>query len=487
MTQLAPGNFTGTGKKASGGQYKGMTYTKIVEAKIENDLSFIMGSSKVYGKVLSTSDGKVTLSYSNSKGGKVSGKELISKFLKDPDFGGGKGSGGGAADTVWTESLQCYYTSLLYNTSLTKLDNKNTTNKLLKEQDEYCFTYNKNQKVNFKTCFDNGPEDWFKNDVYIKTANAIYNSNKGKKFKGKKVYFHRGSPFMNAIYAIKKKCLDHDKKSKESIAPGSFNDDKWNPGDIWMSKLLPSTKEPLDKGGFCPCEFTDVRQGIQEAADSGTTLGVSLKKVETSTASVQEFNTPKRTHNKVVNYLGFTFGQTGDFFNSADIYLYFSTGKMQLRATATTKSWQGEIKGQFAAGGKIGGGNVNYYTEKNMGKSIGKAGKVANWSEIGPNEGKTNINNFYKLYQKYDIKQMKQAGRKTSTVKLKDFKTLVEGYRNNKGQPAAPAFYFGKYQSLLFLDTIYSKGKKELNSFATDVIRYAASNTDISTFFIKVS
>ena len=64
MTQLASGNFTGTGKKASGGQYKGMTYTKIVEAKIENDLPFIIGSSKVYGKVLSKLDGKITLSSS---------------------------------------------------------------------------------------------------------------------------------------------------------------------------------------------------------------------------------------------------------------------------------------------------------------------------------------------------------------------------------------------------------------------------------------
>ena len=60
-------------------------------------------------------------------------------------------------------------------------------------------------------------------------------------------------------------------------------------------------------------------------------------------------------------------------------------------------------------GGKIGGGNVNYYTEKNMGKSIGKRNKVADWSEIGPNEGKKNISDFHKLYQKYDNKQMKQA------------------------------------------------------------------------------
>ena len=38
----------------------------------------------------------------------------------------------------------------------------------------------------------------------------------------------------------------------------------------------------------------------------------------------------------------------------------------------------------------------------------------------------------------------------------------------------------------MFLDTIYSKPSK-LNEFATDIIRYAASNTDISSFYIKVS
>ena len=54
----------------------------------------------------------------------------------------------------------------------------------------------------------------------------------------------------------------------------------------------------------------------------------------------------------------------GDFFNSADVYIEFSGGgSMQYRPTDGTKSWQGEIKGTKASGGKAGGGATNYYTE----------------------------------------------------------------------------------------------------------------------------
>lgn len=481
MTQLAQGNFTGTEKKASGGPYKGLTFSKIAEQKINNKLQFILGTNATGKKVFATrlsKTPKVSLHYIGPD--KKVKEENISKFLKDPDFGGGKGSGGGAADTAWTESLQCYYTSLLYNGGLTKLTNQNATVKKLKEQNKYCFTYNKSTKLNFEKVYDNGPEDWIQKDVYIKTANAIYTSQKGRKFKGKRVYFHRGSPFMQAIYKIKNECLQHDKKSKESVAPGSFNDDKWNPGDIWMSTLKPDTKGPLDKDGFCPCEFTDVREAVFEAANTGKTLGVSLKKVESPSAKVQEYNTPKRTHNKKVKYEGFTFGQTGDFFNSIDAYLYLGGGKMQLRATQSTKSWQGEMKGTFAAAGKIGGGNLNYYTEKNFKKSIGRESVTDRWSEIKPDGAKKMVSHMHKLYQKYNNKQLKISGRKASSISLADFKELIGGTKN------PDSFYFSKYMCLLFLDTIYTKPGK-LHDLATDIVRYAASNTDISSFYIKVS
>ena len=68
-------------------------------------------------------------------------------------------------------------------------------------------------KLTSKECFDRCPEDWFKKDVFIKTANAIYNSQIGRKFKGEKVYLHRGSPFMQSVYKNKKKAFEFDRKN----------------------------------------------------------------------------------------------------------------------------------------------------------------------------------------------------------------------------------------------------------------------------------
>ena len=90
-------------------------------------------------------------------------------------------------------------------------------------------------------------------------------------------------------------------------------------------------------------------------------------------------------------------------------------------------------------------------------KIIDEKGKISNWSESSPSKAKKNVGDMYKLYQKYYSKQMKQSGRKASSIKLEEFKTLIKGTKNED------SFYFSKYMCLLFLDTIYSKGTKELN------------------------
>ena len=475
-------------KKSSGGPYKGQDYVQIALAKIRDKSQFTIGSkegtNKVYGISLDEINGKFFLTYTNVKlSTKPTGEKLISQFFKDPDFGGGKGSGGGAADTAVTESMQCYYLSLLYNTSKSKLDNKNSTLKDLQTQEGFCFTYERSKKLTAKECFDRCPEDWFKKDVFIKTANAIYNSQIGGKFKGKKVYLHRGSPFMAAVYRNKKKAFDFDRKSnKPMVAPGSFSDDKWNPGDIWMSTQAPTTKEPFSGS---PVEWTQLREAVIDHADDKITLGISLKKVET-TAKVVPYNTRKRTHNKKVNYVGFRFGQTGDFFKSADIYMYFSDGTMQLRATATTSSWQGEMKGKYAAAGKIGGGNVNFYVENTFKKSIGFGSVRPGWIEVKylPN----NLDRMYNLYTKLINKQKPGTGLQ-EVVSKDEFKKRADNYKNPRGQPSSPAFYFGKYMGLLFLEAIGAEKMQDgkLNTLATDIVRYASSNTDISSYYIKVS
>ena len=492
MGQLRPVRFK-TNHKASGGPYAGQGYVDIAHKKIKDKKEFILGANaqgrKVYGLSFYEDKGKFFLDYTNSKTSKVkTGQDIISRFFKDPDFGGGKGSGGGADDTAVTESMQCFYLSLLFNTSVNKLDNKNTELKHLETQKNNCFVYERSTRLTAKDCYDRCPEDWFAKDVFIKTANAIYQSQYSKPFKGKKVYFHRGSPFMKKVYASKKRAMDFDRKNNNPpIAPGSFSDDKWNPGDIWMSTQMPTAIEPfVDNKKFKkpPVEWTTLREAVVDKSTINT-IGVSLKKVE-GNPSVVAFNTRERTHNKEVRFSGFTFGQTGDFFKSADMYMYFSDGGiMQLRATATTKSWQGEMKGKYAAAGKIGGGNINHFVEQVYGKSIGSSSMQSNWNETYYTD--SNLSIMYNLYKKY-INKQKSGIPKQNVVSQAEFKRLADGYKNNKGQPASPAFYFGKYMALLFLDTIKADTKnRQLDDFSKSIVRYAMSNTDISTFFIKVS
>ena len=49
------------------------------------------------------------------------------------------------------------------------------------------------------------------------------------------------------------------------------------------------------------------------------------------------------------------------------------------------------------------------------------------------------------------------------------------------------AFKFGKYMGLLLIDSILGYSGRNRNSWATDTFRYAQSNIDISSFYIKVS
>jgi len=441
----------------------------------------------------------------NSK--KVDGIIDIRKIFKDSDFGGG-GSGGGAADTEVTESLQCYYTSALYNGTSADwkiLKEGGPDKKILKKYIKNC-----DANVSLNDCIKAVSSkktlaSWIKEtpNVFVKTAEAIQGHRFGKGFTSG-VNFHRGSKFMKSIYARRKRCMDHDKyltkntKDRETIAPSSFSDDKWNPGDIWMSMLPKNAKHPFPdnkwegKLGVDTCDWESLEKVVWRVAADKQTLGISLKKVM-GTAHVTEFNPPARKQNKNVKYLGFTFGQTGNFFGSADIYIYFDAegadgGKqaIQWRAFDSTKGWQGEIKGTHAAGGKIGGGGTNYYVEKYFKRSIGGGLDGHSWKE---KTGNWPVTEAFNLYEKYNPKQLKKEikGDIPANVSLPTFKNNAANYINNKGRNTPSAFKFGKYMGLLLIDSILGYSGRNRNSWATDTFRYAQSNIDISSFYIKVS
>ena len=104
---------------------------------------------------------------------------------------------------------------------------------------------------------------------------------------------------------------------------------------------------------------------------------------------------------------------------------------MQCRATATTSSWQGEMKGKFAAPGKIGGGNLNYYTELFFKNSIASTSIEKNWKEISYTDG--DLDKMYELYKRFINNQM--LGIKTQKVVSKaEFKKSADNYISFKRQ-----------------------------------------------------
>ena len=437
----------------------------------------------------------------------------LTDLEKTMEFGSNQASTTGTTSigaTATTESLQCYYNALRY-TSGKVLNEQNAQPEHLtkKSLETTVHAYDKSKKLkaaeliaNHKKGSDKVQQTygtWIKPDangqnVYTKTANALAINQPWKET----IHFHRGSDFMKACYASKELALKFDKKQEVQKAPASgYSDDKWNPGDIWMSTLNPNptTSKPFDfskEGKSCNLTFEALKTAVQKAADDKKILAVSLKKA-VGTPQISKFNLADRKQNVDVSLEGFRFGQTGDFFSSTDMYLIFNKKEMQLRAFNSTKSWQGEVKGAYANAGKIGGGGLNFYCSDILKSPIGTTSKDAlKWSEtkFAPDK----FSNFHKLYKKYSAhdknvsKKNKKNNNKPYTI-IKDlatFKKMANGY-TYRGSNKSPAFNFTKYMCLLLLEAIYTKDDtNKRKEWATKTLRYAMSNIVLSSYFIKI-
>ena len=497
-------------------------------------------ASRTYAKIPS---GKIFIVIDGKEKTEFPTLLALSGIKKTKEFGSSKGSGGGADATAATESMCCYYAAYLFNSSVNEYKLGKAYGEELSQffikNPKFVHAYDKKKQLSFQDCWDfwvnklGEDAEWM--HTFIATANKIKLN--ATKFTGD-VYFHRGSSFMKAVYDRKKKCEKHNKdlmksgtppsELKESLA--SFSDDKWNPGDIWMSTINPNIM-PYQPFSWQPkfmsekmqqhvCDWPSLQTAVYQSAISGETLGISLKKTGKS-ASLTIFNSQDPEAKKdSIQYKGYRFG-SGDFFNSADMYIEFNNGSMQYRATASTSSWQGEVKGTKASGGKCGGGPTNYYSELYFDRSIDSDKKLESgtWREKKGRISAADKEKMYELYLKYNENQKVDKTKitpsvsidktltnnpydslsdnfiqtenknkfiytsKTMNVSLDDF--LILG--NNFGKNKAANFYFGKYMALVFVDIIQSNSSAKQNQFATEVIRYAMSNIDnVSTYFWKI-
>jgi len=463
-------------KTSGGGSYAGTSRPDIFAKKIKDGKSFRLGENKNGKELIGVEYNKKTeeLTYYEKTDNKKNMKTAKrSQIFKDADFGGGSGSGGGADDTKYTESLQCYYCSYVYNVLKGKITlNNKPTDGDLKRASPYAQT-----DVTLADCLAKGPSNWIETEVYIKTANKLFAEVKFDKFP---VHFHRGSAFMKGVYDAYKTCKAKDQASENTQSPGSFSDDKWNPGDIWASTFTTASK-PLEK-------FTDswgtLNSKVLELGGGSTKrgvklLGISLKKVTTTEAKLQEYSTPaQKAQRETYQWQTWSWGKTGKFFDSQDIYLLVSGKEVQFRTFGGDTSWQGEVKGTSAAGGKIGGGNVNFYTKKIFSKDIynGKTGRTAEKQFL--TEATTDQNKLNEqLYEGY-IRHNKNSSPKVPEIPKNEFMEIVKTKDSN--------FKNSKIICINFLDAAYAGTGTTRNEFATDLFRYASSDTDQSSYFVKL-
>jgi hypothetical protein len=279
--------------------------------------------------------------------------------------------------------------------------------------------------------------------------------------------------------------LANDKASGTPQAPGSLGDDKWNPGDIWMTTFgLQDSKLP----DLPTDSWAKLNKQIYNLAQSKELLGVSLKKIE-RTPKANEFNLPG-TKKKSYKFNGFIVspetlkpGQM-PFFSSIDCYLYIGDGRVQFRATsgsAAKPSWQGEISGSTAAGGKIGGGNVNTYMMQNFNDGIFKNSESEIVSSVNsPAFWKDFYSMYKKLFENSTYKRYNRTAMGNVKLSEADFKkAALERTKDTE------SFIVSKYMCLKMIDVMMSKPQK-LDDFSTDIFLYGASNTNQSSYFLKV-
>ena len=350
----------------------------------------------------------------------------LTKFKKSKEFGGGGGSGAGAALTKLTESAQALYcaarwakvgydpSSLQSSTSTVYVDEqiKNIVTKL--------------------------PEEWV--ESCIKGADMLYT----KYGTNTSLTFHRGSDW---VTKIEKKFAVLNKQEDRVFS----NINKWTPADIWLvdKSLVGRIDTELAKIN----SLVEFNAYLLKQLDDKKIIGVSLKKIGNQ-AKFSLKNVSKGASQ--YKYTGFTAGKRG-FFQSGDGYIRYDGGEIQMRYfTSVPSSWQGEIKGQFANQGKVGGGVLQKIVSSITGATLTKPAEVA----------KADFDAFYDYYKQLVDNPM-----------AKDAFALEVGKQDDKWRGS----------KFLTTELIYHVNKaKDPDRVISSILGYASSQSELSAPYAKV-
>lgn len=348
-----------------------------------------------------------------------------------------KQSGAGAETTALGESFQAYASAARQakGTDLTSPDD--------------IFEINPTTGVNadrtLKQC-QSLPANWQYSGYKI--ANAL------QKFLGRGQYtFHRGGDFIKRLEDE----FNYHKKN-ENLPIRDIN--KWTPADIWAVK----NGFTLPRNHFT--SITEYNQFLYEAYKSKKLVGVSLKVLAPGSEPKQEI------YNDTDVLLKTTVTGFNTTLNSKDAYVVFQSGqkqgKMQLRTfTAGMTSWQGEIKGAAAAGGKVSGGPL-----EEMLKGVAPQLKF-----VTVQQAKTRVKQVTPALVQEFLTYYNNIS--ATKVKREDIEKMLKD--NNE------SWRYSKYLSLQYCYILNTLPKKKSDELISDIIGYASSSTKYSAVFVKYS
>ena len=372
----------------------------------------------------------------------------LSQLKKAEVFGGGgRGSGGGSAQTALAESAQCLWLAAM-------LQSGSTSNSL-----DY-FTENvlragwRDIDVG-STKLDDIIEISFDSVWRISSyLSAIEIINNGFAHKGMK--FHRDSAIMKSIYAAKNEAC---KNSGFSI----ISNDKWNPGDIWAVSPHFNIKM-LDTSST-----RALQKSILELYRNRDVVGISLKQVRKN-AKHTEYNTklpPQTNDYKIIDFGAKSVKSgRGSFWSSKSGTILYDGGEMQITTISAFSSFKVEIQGKTARGGNTGWGYISDAAQQVYRKKLPNTKTIESIARSIHAEDKRTILQVYNM--------------------VKDFEKMSLEEFSNEIQLKPPEWIHTKVGVIFLIHLLATHTPTQNNRFITKLVNYAGSQSEDSSAYVKI-
>ena len=402
----------------------------------------------VYDKIAGLWSGVTPFVYSSIVFTTTTGQQKkLTDLEKSENLGGGKGSGGGAANTKTQESSVCLWCAV---------NKKNKKSDLATVVTNY---------MNVKSLYDvdADPASMInqKDPKWLNHYEQVSKFLVGGLFNMGEYEFHRGSVKVNTIYNVFKRL--------NKLLDVPFDDqNKWNPGDIWVFKKGFNLPE-IEKCQTIYC----LNSYVLNALKDGNMIAISLKLIESITPRQKNFNVGEKRPLTIWN--GYRVAAAGkNIFGSKDVYIY-AKGEdeinIQFRSFDNLSGWQGELIGKTAKYGKGAYGNVNRNLE-----ALG-LDTLPTQQDIIQKAKAKDIPTLIELYTMF----------KKNSARDQDLSMTCENFLAACKTPdIKPDWIYSKYLGVKLIDILRATTQAKRNAFTQGMVGYALSNSKCSSAFIKI-